>query len=140
MSVTIVSGPPCSGKSTYVAAHLERGDTVLDFDELYVELSGDPIYVQRSKLRPVVNDEFRRRLEKIRQGWIIRNAPLKQHRATLARIHRAQVVVLAVPADVCLERLMASDRPERVKVEQAEAIHRWWDQYEPWSEDTLLVL
>lgn len=32
MRVTVVSGPPCSGKSTYVAEHAEPGDVVVDVD------------------------------------------------------------------------------------------------------------
>lgn len=32
MSVTVVTGPPCSGKSTYVRQHAKPGDIVIDFD------------------------------------------------------------------------------------------------------------
>lgn len=30
--ITVVTGPPCSGKSTYVRQHAKPGDIVIDFD------------------------------------------------------------------------------------------------------------
>lgn len=38
--LTVVVGPPCSGKSTWVLEHAEPGDIVIDFDRLAVALSG----------------------------------------------------------------------------------------------------
>lgn len=32
--ITVVTGPPCSGKSTYVRNHAKPGDIVIDFDTL----------------------------------------------------------------------------------------------------------
>ena len=32
--LTVVTGPPCSGKSTYVRQHARPGDIVIDFDTL----------------------------------------------------------------------------------------------------------
>jgi predicted kinase len=32
--ITVVTGPPCSGKSTYVREHRKPGDIVIDFDTL----------------------------------------------------------------------------------------------------------
>lgn len=34
MSLTVVTGPPCAGKTTYVADHRGLGDLVLDIDQL----------------------------------------------------------------------------------------------------------
>lgn len=45
----------------------------------------------------------------------------------------------AVPADTCLARLTASDRPANVKVEQSEAIARWWREYEPSANDVVFT-
>jgi len=30
--ITVVTGPPCSGKSTYVRSHARPGDIIIDFD------------------------------------------------------------------------------------------------------------
>lgn len=32
-SVTLVCGPPCSGKSTHVARHAQPGDLIVCFDQ-----------------------------------------------------------------------------------------------------------
>lgn len=32
--ITVVTGPPCSGKSTYVRTHARPGDIVIDFDTM----------------------------------------------------------------------------------------------------------
>ena len=32
--ITVVTGPPCSGKTTYVRSHAKPGDIVIDFDTM----------------------------------------------------------------------------------------------------------
>lgn len=34
MVITVVTGPPCSGKSTYVRTHARPGDIIVDFDAI----------------------------------------------------------------------------------------------------------
>jgi len=131
MTVTLVAGPPCSGKTTYALAHAAAGDEVLDYDVVFAELSGLPLYEREFGHADAVGAEFQRRLARIRQGFVIRCAPNKQHRAIIRRIHRAASVVLAVPAEICHARLRASDRPEQVKPGLHQAIDAWWDEYEP---------
>jgi hypothetical protein len=40
--LTVVTGPPCAGKTTYVRQHALPGDTVIDFDALAQAL-GSPV-------------------------------------------------------------------------------------------------
>lgn len=40
--ITVVHGPPCAGKSTYVRNHAAPGDIVIDFDEIARAL-GSPV-------------------------------------------------------------------------------------------------
>lgn len=40
--VTVVTGPPCSGKSTYVRTHAQPGDIVIDFDVM-AQAFGSPV-------------------------------------------------------------------------------------------------
>ena len=42
---TVVWGPPCSGKTTYVKAHFKAGDVICDFDPLYQALMKEGINV-----------------------------------------------------------------------------------------------
>ena len=39
--LVIVTGPPCSGKTTYVSEHHEPGDVIIDFDAMAEALGGD---------------------------------------------------------------------------------------------------
>ena len=140
MSVTILAGPPCSGKTTYAHELALEGDQVLDWDQVFVDVAGRPMYDQPPELAPAVEAEFRRRLEVFRHGYVIRTAPRKQYRAILRRIHRARSIVLAVPAEECIRRLEASGRPEEVKAAQIPAIRRWWAEFEPSSSGDEFVI
>jgi hypothetical protein len=40
--LTIVCGPPGSGKSTYIREHAKQGDTIIDLDAIMGTLSGKP--------------------------------------------------------------------------------------------------
>ena len=39
--LVIVTGPPCSGKTTYVTEHREPGDIIIDFDIMAAALGAD---------------------------------------------------------------------------------------------------
>lgn len=132
--ITLVAGPPCSGKTTW--AH-ENADVVLDWDELYAEVSGLPLYIQPPSFKSEVDALWNERRWAMTEGVIVRCAPRKQHRAIWRKTHRATIVVLAVPEDVCLERLDATDRPEDTKRRDRLYIPQWWMEYEPSIHDTV---
>ncbi len=41
--LTIITGPPCAGKTTWVRQHAQAGDVIIDFDQLAAAL-GAPQY------------------------------------------------------------------------------------------------
>lgn len=143
--VTLVAGPPCAGKTTYVHRFMDPSDVVLDYDVIFASISGASLYDHPAAWRTVVAEAFKLELQNLKRlppgrgAWIIRNAPRKQHRAIFRSIHSATSIVLAVPAATCLARLAASDRPGNVKVEQAAAIARWWSEYEPSVNDVVFT-
>lgn len=128
--VVILAGPPCSGKSTFAALHREAGDTIVDWDVLFSEMTGLPIYVQPREHIEAVRREWHRQLVHLDRGWFIQCAPGRRARSILRRQTGGSSIILAVPKAECLARLMASDRPEPVKAEQSEAISRWWLEFE----------
>lgn len=107
--VTLVCGPPCSGKSTYVAQHARAGDLVADLDEIARDL-GSPVqwnhpprYVGAARRRMRV---LERQAATMTEGraWVVRSLP-----GELARIARAveldaSVVLLDPGRDVCEQR------------------------------------
>ena len=131
--ITVVAGPPCAGKTTYVAAHRQPGDQVLDWDDVFAELTGLPVHDRGVQDRAAVEAQaeqvFRSRMDALTQGWIIRLAPNSRHRAIMRRLKGARSVVLALPIDECLDRLRRD--PSRDQERDAQAIRQWWSAYSP---------
>ncbi|MFI2577710.1 hypothetical protein ACH5AJ_36555 [Streptomyces rochei] len=84
-SVTLVTGPPCAGKTTYVAARVQPGDIVLDQDVIGAA-------AMRAGLARVA-------AMTTGTAWVIRCAPGPTTRAALARQIGATDVVLLRPDD-----------------------------------------
>lgn len=51
--LTVVTGPPCSGKTTYVTQHAQPGDITIDFDSLAVALGAPATHDYPSHIREV---------------------------------------------------------------------------------------
>jgi 5-methylcytosine-specific restriction protein A len=129
--VVILCGPPCSGKTTFAHQHAEPGDQILDWDSLFAEMTGLPMYVQPDEHAHRVGEVFRARGRSLKRGWHISTAPTRQKRAILRDITGGDALILAVPATECLARLERSDRPAAVKMAQRNAIAYWWREYAP---------
>ena len=135
--LTLISGPPCAGKTRYATEHAERGDLILDSDALYAALSGLPLHHRPESLRPIVWQAFFAALHAATDEpfngavWVIHSAPEASRRAQYRRRNRAQVVVLETPADTCAAR--ATQRYGEDTAELAtylDAIADWWRRYE----------
>jgi hypothetical protein len=128
--ITIVSGAPCSGKSTYIRQQSKPGDVVVDLERLSSALS---IGVEDGHLVPEYiahiaigarNGAVRRavRLRESAKGvdvWIIHTAPKPADLAAY-RIWKAEVVVIDPGKDVCLERA------SRLRPHTAQVIEDWY--------------
>lgn len=42
MDITVVTGPPCAGKTVYVKTHAQPNDVIIDFDEI-ANVLGSPV-------------------------------------------------------------------------------------------------
>jgi hypothetical protein len=107
--VVLVAGPPCAGKSTYVAQRRQPGDIVLDQDAIGA-------------------DAFKRGLARVGlmtegRAWVIRCAPGALARAELAKRIRATDVVVLIPTPGELSRRGAG-RPDTRRV--VGAIREWF--------------
>ncbi|MCM2580457.1 AAA family ATPase [Streptomyces meridianus] len=127
--ITLVCGPPCSGKSSYVREHAERGDLVIDWDALAVALGSSHGHDHPPALRPFIaeaRDAVTARLDRahnLTAAWIIATAPRQSDRERLAP--GADVVLLATPEDECTRRARRDGRPHGT----IEAIESWWRTY-----------
>lgn len=129
--VTLVCGPPCSGKSTYVAERMRPGDLVVDVDLLYQAIGVPGLHAEHElRLWPfamAARDALLARLGEpndLVRAWVISSAP---RRAERANPPGACVVVLAVPEEECVRRAEVDNRPSVT----AQWIREWWDAYQP---------
>ena len=121
--VTLVTGAPCSGKSTYVAAHHGPNDVVIDYDDLAVALGSPDRYDHPEALRPVVLAAWSAALLEARRSglhvWLIRGFPTARDLA-----EASDVVRIDATPETCKARA-AAERPGR----WVELIDRWFSTY-----------
>ena len=114
-SITIVTGPPCGGKSTYIAENCKAGDIVVDMDRLALALSveGTLPFEYGGKVREVARAARKAAVGtalRVAQGerylgvWIIHTDPSMDDRAKY-RFAGARFVEVSPGRAVCLERL-----------------------------------
>ena len=113
--MTIVGGPPCAGKSTWIRERAQAGDIVVDFDLLTnaltfggvagQEYSEDVGWVAVGARRGAVRAALS--VPRSVDVWIIdTDADQKEYPG-------AEVVILDPGMDVCLDRAQ-TQRPERI--------------------------
>lgn len=129
--VTLVAGPPCSGKTAYVAQRATSADLILDLDRLQHALgSPTPQGPHPAGLLPfalAARDAVLGRLAApsgVARAWVIAGAPTRAERA---QIGAHETVVLAVSADECITRARRDNRGART----VDWIRQWWAAYEP---------
>lgn len=115
--VTVVTGPPCSGKSTYVRERARRGDVVIDLDRIALALTSEDtlhheydetiralaVHVREAALRAVLGAAGQV------TAWVIDSSPSPERRRQY-RMVGAEIVALDPGIDVCLDRASA-ERP-----------------------------
>jgi dephospho-CoA kinase len=123
--ITIVTGPPCSGKSTYIRQHAKPGDIVIDMDRLALALTAEDTkpFEYSDKVRKIARaarGAAVREALAIAQGerylgvYIIHTDPSGDQRM-MYRAANARVVEINPGKEVCLERLK-SRPPENQQI------------------------
>jgi len=112
MHVVLVTGPPCSGKTTYVAEHKQPGDVVVDYDALAVALGSDVTHGHHDSLRPFVMAARTAVLKLITnshtgKAWVISTDPHPYLRKVAT-----ERVDMDTPLDECRRRAIEAGRPE----------------------------
>lgn len=138
--IVLVTGPPCAGKTTYVQHQAGHGDLVLDLDQIARDLGSTRYWHHERAITTQANAIMRRevlRLAARRSGraWIIRCVPDGRTRTGLARLVRAdQVIVLLPPGPTLVRR--ARERPEPLAT--ITAINEWLSRYTAGPMDTVI--
>lgn len=120
MGLIVVTGPPAGGKSTWVRAHAQPGDIVIDYDLITAALTAPDTcpYDQPRHIRSTV---FRARSAAIAEAfrhldtcdvYVIHTAPRPEAMATYRRLG-ARVVTVDPGKQVVLARCQA-ERPDHL--------------------------
>ena len=114
--IHILTGAPCSGKSTYVEQNAKAGDLVVDFDKIAVVLGSADAHDAKGIVREAA---FSARSEAIEtalknptaESWIIHTFPTAEQLLTYDEAG-AEFVYLDADRETCLERAQADKRPQ----------------------------
>jgi len=117
-SATLVCGPPCAGKNTYVSERITSGDMIIDVDALHHAVSGMPSHEHSNQLLPFAfaarDAIIDRLLTSAFTGhvWIVTTAPTRADRIAWTSRLDATVVLLVPDQTECLRRA-ETERPEK---------------------------
>ena len=127
----IITGAPCSGKSTYVREHAKAGDVRVDFDVIAQALGSDVDHQAEGavrecafKVRSAAINYLIEHADKC-EGWIIHSDPADWQREAYEKVG-AEFIDLDVDMQTCLDRAVEDERPEG----EADAIRDWFARHE----------
>lgn len=125
--VTLVAGPPCAGKTTWVVQHAGPGDLIVDWDQLAIA-AGSPVAHDHAPGHRAAATARRTELEhqvsEMSDGraFVIRTAARPDERTQIAYRLGARIEVIDPGVQVCLARAAADGRHPDVDA----AILRWY--------------
>lgn len=133
--IYIVYGAPLSGKSTFVKNNMMDGDLVVDVDNIWECISGQPRYTKPHSIKPFVFqitnlliEGIKHRLGRWKTAYIIGGYPLQSERSLLCKMLGAEEVFIDTSKEECIKRL-EEDAGGRDKEEWMHAIDDWFDLY-----------
>lgn len=126
MTIHVITGPPCAGKSTFVRENAQPGDLIIDFDSLAGAFGSSTAHDSPLPFRRVVQSARRAAITQVLMGtvehaWVIDTDP---DRGMVAQYSRAgaQFHTVDPGQNECLLRADRDKRPSWT----ADQIRRWY--------------
>lgn len=136
-TVYLVWGAPLSGKSTYVESIRERGDLILDIDNIWQAISGCERYDKPERLnanvfgvRDTLLEQIRYRRGKWNTAYVIGGYPLSGERERLIASLGAREIFIDTSQEECMSRLQVCN-DGRNKKEWEKYISDWFRKNNP---------
>lgn len=132
MTLYVITGPPCVGKSTWVREHAQQGDIVVDLDRLALAITSEdtPHHAYPPHIRKAAI-QLRRQAVVMALMWAKRGDSYVIHAKPPARAlnqyrqANAVMVELEAPFDVLMARAKA-ERPPYIW----STLANWWSEPE----------
>ncbi|NUP19864.1 MAG: AAA family ATPase [Streptomyces sp.] len=127
----VITGPPASGKTTWINAHAKASDIVIDLDRITLALTGpgapqwsqDRVHVRiAQRARSAAIDEALKLLDEV-DVYLIHTMPSPKARARYRRLD-AQIITVDPGEDIVRERVAAMRSPAMDAV-----VTRWYRDY-----------
>jgi hypothetical protein len=136
--LTLVCGPPASGKTSYVAERAGQRDLVLDLDKIASVLAGSSMHGWGPEwLGPALRrrnellGDLARKPPKWPAAWLILTEPKSADRDWWARKLRPKAIVVLETSDAeCWRRIAADPERTAVRGDQSAAVAKWWAEYQ----------
>lgn len=123
--VYIITGAPCSGKTSFVKERLQANDLILDIDDIWEMVSGQDRYVKPNSLKPIVfqlRDDIKGLISRgtgtWRNAYIIESLPSPSDRNREADRYRAfnvEIITMETSEAECLQRLYNEPKGRNIK-------------------------
>lgn len=115
--VYLIYGSPCSGKSTYIKEHIQRGDLVCDVDLIYGAITNSDqhnaeLYTHEvaCQLDSALKEIIRERKGNWKNAYVVSLANTEEKlQKAKDQINADECIFIDTPYKVCMER--AKDRP-----------------------------
>ena len=136
--VYLITGASCSGKTTFVRERLQEGDIVLDIDDIWQLVSGQPRYIKPNSVKPIVF-RIRQELKDLiatgcgtwRNAYVIESLPYatdRKREAERYKAHNVELITMDATREECLQRLHENPNGRNVK-DYERYINDYFDNY-----------
>jgi hypothetical protein len=142
--LTIVCGPPASGKNHYVRHHAGSTDVVIDLDAIAHELSGEPMHRwDRERWLDIALRKRNAMLGSLSKqptwpaAWLIMTEPSAERRAWWAETMKPKAIVV-IEADEAQCMAHTAHDADRDRHHTLTMVRRWWSDYTRRSGDQIV--